>query len=1780
MKRSRTFRVFISSTFGDLKAERDALQKFVFPKLRELCHEHGCRFQAIDLRWGVSEEAALDQQTMNICLEELRRCQKTTPRPNFVVLLGGRYGWCPLPPQIPAQAFDAILAHVADEDGRALLAAWYRRDDNAVPAEFCLQVREGDAADPERWSDTERRLHRILVGAAQRAGFSKAARLKYEASATHQEIDAGALHSEQPTRQVFCFFRSVRGLPHNARANDFRDIDEHGRPDRQSEQSLRQLKATLSRRLPDKVHTYVARWTGRGISTTHLERLCADVHERLSRAIRREMSRLAKAEPVEEEKTEHDAFGAARARAFTGRIRLLQRIGRYVAGADRRPLLLYGASGSGKSALVAKAVADCGVWRPESRSVVRFIGATPGSTDVRTLLESLCRQIAREYGRTEHVGADYKELIGVFAQRLAFATEERPLVVFLDALDQLSAADRAQNLMWLPTELPPHVRFIVSTLPGECLTILEKRVPRTNRIRVLPMAASEVKTLLGVWLREAGRTLQPAQLHYVLSTVRRSRLPLYLKLVFEEARCWKSYTPAPRPAPMIDAVGMVGRLFDRLSMDANHGRTLVSRSLGYLAAARNGLAEDELLDVLSLDPAVLADFKRRSPRSPGVGHLPFVVWSRLYADLEPYLTQRRGDNTSLIAFYHRQLGEVAAAYYLGGKDKLARHRALAAYFGKHGVSAGAHSHSSTRLRVLSELPYQQTHGRLWPALECSLTAIEFLEAKCQAGGTYDLIADYNAAAAAPGVPEAARRTINEFARFVKAQAHLLARRPALTLQQAANEPDTSGPGRAARRQLERRDGKRWIRWVDKPQTPSHCMMVLVGHIGEINACDISPDGTRLISTGLDRTVRLWDPSSGLEIMTLVGHDTPVASCAYAPDGSCIASADYRGYIKLWDPQTGVDLASLKAHPNQIELCAFSRDGKRLISAGNDNTMRIWDVPGRRQITVLSKHPITAMACAFSPDGRLIATGNQLGELTLWSGRSYKELTRIRAHQAEIKSCTFSPDGKWLLTCSQDGTFKRWNANLSGAPLTFVGHAADVWMCCVSPDHLWIASGAADHSTRLWDAHTGLQVGELTGHTEAVLSCAFMPDGDRLITSSWDGTIRLWDVSWLKRQRRRAAGGVLLQPDQSRVAASAAPADAQYWLSCAVSPDGTHLLAGSEDELRLWDLASGALRQTFGKHADYVRNCVFAHDGRHLFSTAEANVYLWDREKPEISRIHFTHGNLISDLHLSPDGERLLSSSEDGTLRLSHAATGRVDAVLLKVAPALTASAVAPDWSCAGVGDVEGRLRIVSIPAGEILAYLPAHRERIATVSFSPDSRLLVTGGMDSVAKVWDVVTRTVVAAIGHEAPVLFSAFSPDGRSLATSARDATLKIWDTGSFHLRKTLVGHATEFWTFAWTPDSSRILSSSYDGTLRLWNPVTGAELAMLSGFRNSVVAARVAPDGRRLVSASHFTRLEIRDAATGRKLIELGGHDAEIRDCAFSPDGRRIVSASADRTLRVWDAATGALQHVLRGHSGPVQACQFSPDGTQVVSGSWDRTVRLWDVASGRRTITLAGHSDWVQGAAFSPDGRRIVSCGLDRTLKIWDGKTGREQATLAGHQDGVSICRFSPDGRWLLSASGDATLRLWNVTTSREIRRCDGHTGPIRSCAFSPDGRWIASGGMDRSLRLWSTRQRGASLQLGVRESWVLCCAFSPDGRWLASAGNDAFVALWDVRTRRLNCEYWVGAPIRCLVWRPSGRTVIAGDEKGRVHVLEYEPADGERLPRSPKSPRLQAGDSHV
>ncbi len=252
MRAQRIFRIFVSSTFGDFQAERETLRDRVWPTLQDFCRARGSDFQVVDLRWGVSESTEREHETMKICLDEVAHCQRLSPRPNFLILVGDRYGWRPLPPAIPATEFADILRCFSDvPKNRTFLQEWYRQDENAVPAECVLQPRPVNDDD---WVPVEARLLKLLRGAAHVLGVTPERRERYFLSATHLEIVKGALSAAIPDvgRHVLAFFRTLEGWPEGERlteARRFVDLTATNVRDSEALGYLDELKAELRQHL-------------------------------------------------------------------------------------------------------------------------------------------------------------------------------------------------------------------------------------------------------------------------------------------------------------------------------------------------------------------------------------------------------------------------------------------------------------------------------------------------------------------------------------------------------------------------------------------------------------------------------------------------------------------------------------------------------------------------------------------------------------------------------------------------------------------------------------------------------------------------------------------------------------------------------------------------------------------------------------------------------------------------------------------------------------------------------------------------------------------------------------------------------------------------------------------------------------------------------------------------------------------------------------------------------------------------------------------------------------------------------------------------------------------------------------------------------------------------------------------------------------------------------------------------------------------------------------------
>ncbi len=1066
MRTSPTIRLFVSSTFSDLKAERDALQREVFPRLKQLCLSKGLRFQAIDLRWGISEEASRDNRTMRICLRELRRCQQDRPKPNFLILLGDRYGWRPLPEIIPAALFERLRERLTADNAESaeILNNSYRRDDNAVPPVYELQPRGDDA----NWSE---RVEKPLLAALEQAAVALGLDLEREgvaigASATEQEIIEGALKVPDAATHVRAFFRTIDGLPDPA-PEGYVETGEAAR-------RLKKLKDRIGEHIGEaNVCHYHVPWRGVGINADDLQEFCEQAWKQLSEVVEKQIAALAKIPPDELEEQAHQDFGKERCRHFVGRSEPLERIAVYLRQGSGTPLAIIGPSGSGKSAVMAKAVggsqrAEDGGQRAEdggrkSAIIARYIGATPGSSDLIQLLRNLVVEIRRRYPalvaanpnpgddcrtkpRDAEIPFEYNPLINAFHEVLQRPTGDKPLWIFLDALDQLTASNQAYALAWLPAKLSEHVRLVVSAAlpnatvagvadPGSTtisdrtstdpratvIAALNARLDDTQRITLAPLTVADGEQMLTNWLADACRTLQPAQRQAILETFQVEGSPLWLRTAAEEAARLTSRQPTPSFAPTTQ--GLLGEVLNRLSQPNEHGEMLVSHTLSYLACARHGLAEDEILDILSADPEVMADFRQRSPDSPKTESLPVAVWVRLHGDLAFYLTEHQAQGADLIGFYHRGfLVTVEKVYLKDSTQRIATHAKLAEYFRSKAQEPSSGTWSLSSSRPLAELPYHLTGGRLWSKLEATLADPMFCEARCRTSDPFNLLGDFRYALEVQRIP-----AITIIQRAVIAGLGTMLERPDLCLQTLINrldwlvkdEPMLLRTAQDAMEHLDKRGA--WVQ-AYSPYPRMDSGLSLVPFQCEALAQSLSTDERCIVVLGVDRRVRIIDLDQGslresYGCPEMTGH---VASIQKIEPGGRLAWLDQGGVLRV-----AHCAETLQVRQGENRIALLPNHG--LVAVDTSGALVAWS-PECRRLTVLAEKlpaPVKVLRAVGATGLLLCVAGNNPQRVLLVATDARIELRLDQVwHEAPIVDADVDASAQTILLLCRDRSLRR------------------------------------------------------------------------------------------------------------------------------------------------------------------------------------------------------------------------------------------------------------------------------------------------------------------------------------------------------------------------------------------------------------------------------------------------------------------------------------------------------------------------------------------------------------------------------------------------------------------------------------------------------------------------------------------------------------------------------------------------------------------------------------
>jgi WD40 repeat protein/transcriptional regulator with XRE-family HTH domain len=327
------------------------------------------------------------------------------------------------------------------------------------------------------------------------------------------------------------------------------------------------------------------------------------------------------------------------------------------------------------------------------------------------------------------------------------------------------------------------------------------------------------------------------------------------------------------------------------------------------------------------------------------------------------------------------------------------------------------------------------------------------------------------------------------------------------------------------------------------------LLTLYGNESGVVAAAFSPDDSYL-ATANGAEVKVWEvsPTGSQEWFDIYEHDGEVTGLAYSPDGRRIVTTGSDGQIVVWDAQSGVEqfVGSIRrsAHGAAMSLqdATLSPDGNSLAVIADDSAVRVWDLEARKETLLLSGHADLVTSVAYSPDGKHLATGSLDGAARVWDAVTGETVFVLkRDATSPVNDVAYDPGGRYLATADRNGVVTIWATSTGQLLKDWKGHAGAVSGLALSLDGNRLATAGYDGIVKIWDAHTFALLSTLTGHRGAIRDLAFSPDSKSLATASSDGTAKVWSLVNSEPRtlygHRQGVEGVAFSPDGKRLAAA-------------------------------------------------------------------------------------------------------------------------------------------------------------------------------------------------------------------------------------------------------------------------------------------------------------------------------------------------------------------------------------------------------------------------------------------------------------------------------------------------------------------------------------------------------------------------------------------------------------------------------------------------------------------
>ncbi len=467
-----------------------------------------------------------------------------------------------------------------------------------------------------------------------------------------------------------------------------------------------------------------------------------------------------------------------------------------------------------------------------------------------------------------------------------------------------------------------------------------------------------------------------------------------------------------------------------------------------------------------------------------------------------------------------------------------------------------------------------------------------------------------------------------------------------------------------------------------------------------------------------------------------------------------------------------------------------------------------------------------------------------------------------------------------------------------------------------------------------------------------------------------------------------------------------------------------------------------------------------------------------------------------------------------------------------------------------------------------------HSNPVNTVAISPDGKWIASGS--STIKLWEATTgRLVRTFVGHPGGlgVQSLVFSPNSKLLVSGGNGDPIKIWDLANgerLHFLTDASKDAIRADHVALSNDGRVVAYADFEG-IKLRDLKDGHLLKKLKGSGPLVFSA----DSSRLFAQGENGKILVYNAQNGRRTNSLVGHSRSknfvgphgenmigITALVLSPDGHYLATSSADNTFKIWHAGSGKYVRTVRAHKGAVNWLTFTPDSQRIVTAGAEGKIKIWNL-NGTLKKTLVHEKATSLTAALSADGQWLVFSGNTQprlTILDMTSATAKRQIQSAVHV--VTSVDGSPDSQFILSGGWDKVARLWDLERAKFVRSFRGHKSRVESVAISPNGKLGATlagddylpdnTGNDGAVRIWDLKSGKLLRTIQAHKGMTSGLSFSPDSTKILSSGGisgGTAARIWDVKTGRLLRQAKEKYAAPRAVFSPDGRDVITGNRLG-------------------------------